>query len=459
MRAVDDTHARPLPMTVSEGIAVEEGAPSPADDQLVRAIGPFGLGATAVNSALGAGIFVLPGLIAAILGPSAILAYLICGVAVALTLTCFIEIGSFVKRSGGTVAYIEEAFGPMMGFLAWLLYSVGFIVFSNAALANVLVDSAGFLWPGMAHGWPRAIALFALFGALAAINIIGVRQGLHFAVGVTIAKLLPLFFVVAGGIFLMHWRQLEWSGWPSASKLGEASLLLCFAFQGTEDALTPSGEIRDPARTVPRGMFGGIATLILLYVALQVVSQGVLGGQLAHEQTAPLAAVGGRILGAAGRALLLGGVAISVLGTVANATLTTPRAFFLAAQNGMLPAALAKVHPRFRTPHIAIVVVAALMFILALTGEFRQLAILSSISILPAYLAVCLGALRLRYTRKREPGAFRAPGGPTVGILGTAMVIWLLAHSTRAEMEALAATVALGIAYYIARRQWLLRKA
>ncbi len=417
----------------------------------------LGVAATAVNSALGAGIFVLPGLIAAILGPSAILAYFICGIAVALALTCFIEIGSFVKRSGGAVAYIEEAFGPMMGFLAWLLYSVGFIIFSCAALGNVLVGSAGFLWPGIGHGWPRAIALLALFGVLAAINVVGVRQGLRMTVGVTIAKLLPLMFVIAGGVFLMHWRQLEWTGWPSAAKLGEASLLLFFAFQGTEDALTPSGEIRDLARTVPRGMFGGISTLILLYVALQVVSQGVLGGQLAHEQTAPLAAVGGRIMGAPGRALLLGGVAVSIFGSIAGALLTTPRAFFLMAQNRMLPAALAKVHPRFRTPYIAIVTVAALMFVLAVTGGFRRLAVLSSASVLCVYLAICVGALRLRYTRKREPGAFRAPGGPTVGILGAAVVVWLLMHSTRVEMGALAATVALGIAYYYARR-WSLSR-
>ncbi len=444
-------------MSAVQGITAHKDAPSHADEQLVRAIGPWGLGTTAVNSALGAGIFVLPGLIAAFLGPSAILAYFICGVAVALALTCFIEIGSFVKRSGGTVAYIEEAFGPMMGFLAWLLYSVGFVVFSSAALGTVLVDSAAFVWPGIGHGGRGRSHCLSLFGGLGAINIAGVRQGLRFTVSVTIAKLFPLLFVVAGGVIVMHWRQLEWTGSPSAAKLGEASLLLFFAFQGSEDALTPSGEIRDPARTVPRAMFGAIASLILLYVALQVVSQGVLGGQLAHERTAPLAAVAGRIIGSPGRALLLGGVAVSIFGTIAGALLTTPRAFFLAAQNGMLPAALARVHPRFRTPHVAIVTVAALMFVLAASGEFKRLAVMSSASVLCVYLAICLGALRLRYTRKREPGAFRAPGGPTVGILGAAVVIWLLIHSTRVEMATLAATVALGIAYFYARR-WMLSR-
>jgi len=446
-------------MNATEGIAVEENASPPADRQLVRAIGPFGLGATAVNGSIGGGIFVLPGLVAALLGPAAIVAYLICGVAMALVLTCFVEIGSFVKRSGGAVAYVEEAFGPLMGFLAWLLYSVGFLVLACAAIGNVLVDMAAFAVPALAHGAPRVAAFIVLFGALAAVNIVGVRQGLRFAVLTTIAKVLPLLFVIVAGLVVMHWQELRWTGWPAGAHIGEASLLLFFAFQGSEVALAPSGEIRDPARTVPRAMFGAIVAVILIYVALQISCQGVLGSRLALESTAPVAAVAGRIIGSSGRTLVLAGVAISILGTLAGGMLAAPRAFFMVAQDGMLPAALARVHPRFRTPHVAIATVAALIVLVSVSGEFKRLAVLSSASILCVYLAVCLGALRLRYTRKREPGAFRARGGPTVGILGSVVVLWLLSHSTRVEVGALSITVTLAIAYYFARRQFLLRRS
>lgn len=216
--------------------------PLHTENQLKRVIGPCGLGATAVNNAVGAGIFVLPALVAAILGPAAILAYFVCGLAVVLVLPCYIEIGSFVHRSGGGVAYIEEAFGPMMGFLAWVMYSVGFEVVANAALGAVLVDSAATILPPLAHGAPRVIALFVVFGGLAAVNIGGVRQGIRIAVATTIAKLLPLLFAIVAGIFVMHWRELRWIGWPSAKKLGEASLTLFFAFQGIEEALGPSGD-------------------------------------------------------------------------------------------------------------------------------------------------------------------------------------------------------------------------
>ena len=337
-------------MTTQAGAVPRPVAAPIGDEHLIRTIGPWALGATCVNSAVGAGIFVLPGLVAAILGPAAVVAYLICGLAVALVLTCFIEIGSFVTRSGGPVAYIEEAFGSLAGFLAWGLYSVGFEVVANAALANILLDGLALVVPALAHGPVRVAALFLLFGGLAAVNIAGVKHGVRLSVSVTVAKLLPLAFIIAAGVFLMHSRELHWTGWPSAAKLGEASLILFFAFQGSEEALMPSAEIRDSARTVPRAMFGAVGTLILLYVALQMVSQGILGSDLALESTAPLAAVAAHIIGRAGRFLILTGVAISIFGSITVGTLAAPRAFFLAAQDGMLPECLARVHPRFRTP-------------------------------------------------------------------------------------------------------------
>ena len=445
-------------MWTDNSLARKPDAALHADDKLKQVIGPWGLGATAVNIAVGAGIFVVPAFVAAILGPAAIVAYFVCGIAVALVLTCYIEIGSFVQRSGGGVAYVEEAFGPLMGFLAWVMYSVGYEVVACAALAVALLSSLGFWLPTLNHGAPRVLALLVVFGGLAAVNIVGVRQGLRVAVASTVAKLIPLLLAIVAGIFFVHWDQLRWPGWPPAAKLGEASLILFFAFQGIEEALAPSAEIRDPARTVPRAMFGATGTVIVLYVALQMVSQGVLSGELAHQTTAPLAAVAGRVAGVAGSTLMMIGVAASIFGSLAGGMLSTPRAFFLAAEDGTLPSALARVHPRFRTPHIAIVTVATLMFLLAASGGFKHLAILSSASTLCVYLAICLGALKLRYTRKRVPGAFRAPGGPLIGILGSIVVIWLLSHSTRLEVGALSGTLAISIAYFVARRWYLQRR-
>ena len=163
-------------------------SPPQPEDRLVRAIGPWALGANAVNNTVGAGIFVLPALVAAILGPAAILAYLMCGFAMALVLTCFIEIGTLVRRSGGAVAYVEEAFGPLVGFLAWVLYGLTASLVAQSALITVLFDTVAAVFPALAHGFPRALGIAALLGVLAAVNIRGIRHGMGVVVTATVAR-------------------------------------------------------------------------------------------------------------------------------------------------------------------------------------------------------------------------------------------------------------------------------
>ena len=419
---------------------------------LDRAIGPWTLGANAVNLSLGAGIFALPAAVAAILGPSAILAYLVCGLAIALVLTCFVELGSQTARSGGAVAYIDDAFGPMAGFVAWVVYTLAFCAAADAAIALVFLDAVAPAMPVLREGPARAVAIIALFGGIAAINIRGVRQGIRLAMVSTAAKAVPIAVLIGAGLFAMRWTELGFATWPAVPKVGEASLLLFFAFSGAEAALTPSGEIRDPQRTVPRGMLGGTAALVAIYVAVQMVSQGVLGAELPRTTDAPLAAVASRMLGPAGWSLMIVGTVIATFGTLAGDILASPRALLPVAADGLLPAAVGRVHPRFHTPHVAIGVYAALGCAMALSGAFKPLAILSSSSLLLVYFAVCLAALRLRVTGARPAGAFRAPGGPLVPIAGMLTAAWLLAQCTAAEGLALAGTTAAAALYYLLRR-------
>jgi amino acid transporter len=407
------------------------------------------LAANAVNTTIGSGIFVFPSVMASILGPAAIVAYLICGLAMGLVMVSFVEAGTVVHRSGGPVAYVERAFGRFAGFMTWILYSFGIAVLAMAAVSNVLLDIFSSRVPGINQGMARLVALALLIGILAVVNIIGIRQGMGLAVALTVAKLVPLLFVIVAGAAAIQWEELRWPHWPPVEKVGEASLMLFFAFQGVELALTPSGEVRDPEKDLPIAIMGASIVIVFLFVAVQVVSQGVLGGELTRQGAAPLAGVAGKVAGPAGRDFVLAGAGISILGALAGAMTGTPRAFFLLAQDGMLPGVLAKVHPRFRTPHVAIVAVAVLVFLFAATGAFRPLAILVSVSTLCVYLLVCLGALRLRYTLKESEARFRAPGGPVIGILGVAAVLWLLAQSSWAEIRAVFIALTIGAVYYL----------
>lgn len=423
--------------------------------ELVRAIGPWALAANTVNTTIGAGIFALPAVVAVILGPAALLAYLLCGALIFLVLTCFVEVGTLVTRSGGAVAYAEEAFGPLVGFLTWVTYALAFSAASDAAIAHVLMDSLAAAFPALIHPLPRAFALTLLFSGLALVNIRGVRHGTRLAIVTTVAKLVPLVSLVAIGLFALTWSNLTWSAWPSVEKFGAATLVLFFSFGGAEAALTPSGEIRDPARTVPRGIFGGAAAIVLLYLALQLVAQGVLGTELASGSSTPLADLAQHLAGPTARAALIACAAVAVFGALAAEMIGIPRTFLAASESGMLPKLLSRIHPRFHTPWISILTFAAITLLTSLSGGFSTLAVFSSISLLLVYLTVCLAALRLRYTRPHSPAGFRAPGGPTVAILASAVVLWLLSHSTRLETLSMTALVAASLLYYWIRRSTL----
>jgi amino acid transporter len=421
--------------------------------ELVRAIGPWALGANAVNLTVGAGIFALPAVVAVVLGPAAILAYLLCGALILLVLSCFAEVGSQVTRSGGSVAYIEEAFGPMAGFVAWVIFALVWCAAGDAAIAHVLMDALATAIPPLAGGVPRTLGLVVLFSGLAAINIRGVKQGTQVSVITTVAKLIPLLLLVVVGAFAVQRANLGWSGWPSFEQLGAGTLVLFFAFGGMESALTPSGEIRDPARTVPRGILGAAGAVVLLYVALQLVSQGVLGSELTLGSQTPLADVAGRLAGGTGRSVVVACTAVAVFGALAADMIGSPRAFLLAAESGMLPNALRAIHPRFHTPWLSILVFAAVTLSLSLSGGFAVLAVLASMALLLTYLAVCLAALKIRYDRPRAPGSFRAPGGPTVALLASAVVLWVLSHSTRREAVGMAALIIASVVYYLVRQR------
>ena len=418
----------------------------------MRAIGTGTLAASILNLVVGAGIFALPALVVAEIGTTAPFAYLLCSILVGLVFLCFAEAGSRVAGSGGAYACVEAAFGPLAGFLVSTLLWFGVGVLSCAAISNVIADTLASAWPATGHPSVRFLLLFLLFGGLAAINVAGVRSASRFVVLNTAIKLVPLLLLIAAGLPAIHWQHLAVTTWPSVENFGATSLLLFFAFGGAELALTPSGEVQDPPRTVPRAILLGLGGVLALYLGVQGVAQGVLGMELAQHKGAPLAAAAEQVLGSWGRSLLVLGATLSIFATLSGSLLATPRALFAAAEDGLLPACLAAVHPRFRTPHTAIIVFAALSYVFAITGTFRKLAVLSSASVLLIYFAVSLSVLGLRHRNvQASQEVFRIPGGPVVPLLSCAVVLWLLSHAARAEVLGLSLLLLVASAVYGAR--------
>lgn len=421
---------------------------------LVRALGVRALATNMVNLTIGSGIFVLPAVVAAQLGPAAVLAYVVCAVAMGLVMACFAEAGSRVARSGGAYAYTETAFGPYVGFIVGVLLWFCFGVLAHAAVANALAGTLASAVPSLS-GRPAQIAVMALItGGLALLNVRGVKEGARFAQVATLVKLVPLVVLMVAGLPAIDGANLAWAGAPDAGRVASMALVLFFAFGGSESALSSSGEIREPARTIPRAIVLAMLVVLVFYLVLQTVAQGVLGAALATAGATPLADAAGRVLGGPGRTLLLVGAGLSMFGLLGGDLLSNPRALFAQARDGFFFAPLARAHPRFHTPHVAIATYGGLAFVLAATGAFEKLAALASAGLMVIYLTVCLAVIVLRRRGVQEAGPpFLLPGGLTIPLLGAAVIGWLLVHTPAPQFRDLAIILAVASAAFFFRRK------
>jgi amino acid transporter len=422
------------------------------DEGLVRVIGIGALGLSVVNMVVGAGIFVLPGLVAAELGSAAILAYLACSVTVALVFLCFAEVGSRVPRSGGAYAYVEEAFGPFAGFIASILFWFGYTALADAAITVIMVDSMTVVFPILGESIPRAVFIIALLVFLAAVNVRGVMAGVRLYVVNTLAKLVPLLLLLGAGLFVLNVENLAIPEWPSFGSISAGTILLFFAFSGAECALSASGEIKNPAKTVPLGLLSGLGGLLVLYIGLQSVAQGVLGPELANNTEAPLVAVATEVFGDWGGKMLIAGAVISIYGALSGDMLGGPRVIFASSLDKNLPKFLGKVHPKYKTPYVAIIFFAVVIGVFALSGTFKYLAIVATGSLLLIDLGVSLAVLRLRQ-RDGLPkdGQFRLPFGPVIPLLSCVVVGWLLLQVPPDEAVSIAVLVGACVVIYAIR--------
>jgi len=432
---------------------------------LVRGIRRWDMVALVINAVIGAGIFGLPARAFDLAGPWSLVAFAACAVVVTLIVLCFAELGSRFDQTGGPYLYVRAAFGPLSGFtVGWLIWLARVTAF--AALCNLFVGNLGHFWPGAELAPWRAVVITGVVAVLTAVNVRGIRQAALVGNAFTIGKLIPLVLFVAVGAFFVDPGRLALAS-PAPERFSEAVLLLVFAFTGFETATIPAGETRAPRRDLPFALLIAMAVVTLLYMTIQLVCIGTLPG-LASSQR-PLADAAREFLGPAGAALVAAGALVSVTGTLNSIMIAGPRLPFAMAVEGQLPRLLAATHPRFHTPHVSILLTAAVVLVLTLQGSFIGAVTLSTIVRLLSYAAICAALPALRWRDRKasatglhEPSAvegvavagpaFRVPAGGLVAAVSLALCAWLLSSS--AWREALTAAIAalLGLVLHGAHR-------
>jgi basic amino acid/polyamine antiporter, APA family len=397
------------------------------NEGLKREIGIVGVATNVVNITIASGIFLLPALIAGILGNGSFYAYFLCGFVFLLEALCYAEMSSRFSTSGGAYTYVERAFGSYFGFLINTISWFGAGIFVAAAFVNGIADMLSVAFPIFGDTLFRTVFFLFLFVFGTFFNIVGVKSGMKVVKTLTFIKVIPLIVIIIFGIFYLKTENLQWGGFPTFKNLGEASLILFFAFTGGEMALNISGEMKNPNKTAPFGLLIGVFTIVVFYCLIQLVSQGVLGADLVNHKEAPLAAVAENIFGKTGASLIIFCAVLSIFSSFNSIILVFPRVMFAGANDGSLPNFLAKVHPKYATPYWSIITFSIIAFVVAISGGFKQLAVLATASMLLMHFGVILATIRFRLKEDAEnPAKFKIPFGITIPILATITILWFL---------------------------------
>jgi amino acid transporter len=407
---------------------------------LIRVMGRWSLTAVIVNGVIGSGIFGLPSVIAALTGAWSPLAVLIAGACIFLVLLCFAEVGSRFDQAGGPYLYAREAFGPIVGFqIGWLLVATRLL--GCAAALNILVD---YLTPVVSAAGTPAGRTLTMTGAMVltmVVNVWGVKMAAWTTNVFTVAKLLPLVLLIVVG--LPSVRTDVFASQPVVQpEWREAVLLLVFAFGGFEQNVIAASEARDPRKDTAFALIAAGIVVMVIYCLLQVVIVGVLPD--AGRVTTPIASALGVILGTGGAAIGTAAVVVSVYGWLTGFTLMLPRVLYSMATHHEMPAILGRVHPRFRTPYLAVIVSTIAALGMALYSSFAQAATFAAISRLLVFTSTCAALIALKRRDGPAP-AFHLPGSTAIAIAGATFSMWLLATRSSTEIWILIAVIAAGI--------------
>ena len=420
----------------------------------VRSIGRWAMTALIINCIIGSGIFGLPSELTRLVGRASPIAMLVGALVMSVIMACMAEVASQFSEAGGPYLYVRAAFGRFAALQVgwfWLLATIG----GGAANANLFIGYLGGIWPWVGSGWGRATVMALLIAIPTAANYRGARSGANLSSVLTVAKLLPLLLLIALG--LVHFRHQAqvisatdvvrpgWAAWLSAL------LLLIFPYGGYENALAPTGEVKEPSRTIPFALGAGLLICAVVYALVQFVTVITIG---ANPTEHPLAETASLLIGRGGAVFVAVAVMISTYGWISGNILNAPRIFYALAATGDAPARLAKLHPRFNTPALAIVVYAGLVWTLAATGSYLWVLALTAGSMMILYGGSCAALIRLRKLRPEAP-ALRVPFGPILAVISVSISLVLLTRLKAQQVLLMVVTALLAAANW----WWAKRRA
>jgi APA family basic amino acid/polyamine antiporter len=433
------------------------GVQQHSDSGLKRQLGLATAAAVVVGEVVGVGIFLTPAAMTKSAGsPLLVLVVWLLSGAMALSgALCYGELAARYPAAGGGYVYLREAFGPAPAFLyGWM----ALLVVDPGLTAALAVGGASYV--GYAAGLPpagvKALAVASVL-VLAAVNIRGARLGGWVVRWLTIVKLALLLLILLWGfgMSLGDWSHFQpfvarrAGSPPLAGALAGALVAAFFSYGGWWDLSKLGGEVRDPARNLPRALTLGVLVVTAVYVLTSAAFIYLVPPEAVTSGEAFAAQAGEALFGPAGATVFTFVVVVAVFGSMAAFTMSAPRVYFAMARDRLFLRAAAQLHPRYGTPARAVVVQAALATLLVLLGTFDEII---SYFMFAVVLFITLTVAGLFVLRRREPAAPYLtplyPLTPLVYILLSAALLVLLASNSPRQALLGVAVVALGLPVY-----------
>lgn len=463
---------------------------------LRRTLGPVQVTLLGIGGIIGAGIFATVGEAAAGVGgvpgagPSLVLSFIITAIVCGFTALCYAEFASMVPISGSAYTYAYATLGELMAWIiGWdliLEYAVGntAVAISWANYFRTFLSGIGIKFPiwlaidyrSAMHdaaimdaapsilGVPIVFNLLA-FGIVAGLTILlvwGIQESANFNAGMVVVKIVVLAFFVAIALYYLHpgemvknWQPFQPNGWKGTFA---GAAVVFFAYIGFDAVSTVSEETRNPKRDLPIGIFASLIICTLIYVIVAAVFTGMLPyGELtqrmAAEKAEPLVMALEHVAPQAGWAatIVAFGSVVAHTAVLLVFQLGQPRIFFSMARDGLLPPAFARVHPRFKTPHVTTIVTGLVVGVVASVTNISEMVALTNIGTLFAFVLVCIGIPILRFTDPGRARPFRVPLGPVfLPVCGAVSCLFLMVYLPPASWWRFVGWLTLGLAVYAA---------
>lgn len=421
--------------------------------KLRRDIKMFGAAFLVLNAMIGSGIFALPGKVAANAGMMSPWLFLVVGFLFLAVVLTFAELASYFDHSGGPVIYATQAFGPLAGFsTGWVLFVSRMTAF--AANAGIMATYLGSMWDWFDGGVGRMLVITVVIIGLTYANVIGVKDGVRTMGVFTVLKVMPLLLLVILGLQHVTTATLIPTGSLFFEGVGSTSLLLIYAYVGFETIAVTAGETSNPKHILPRALVRTVIGTGILYFLIVLVFISVVPA--ADYEDATLVDVGRALAGPIGAVVITMTTVFSVGGNCAGSMISAPRLIFALAENRQLPAWFGHVHSKYATPDHSILVMGGLALAFALTSNFVELAVASSLSRLLAYILsiASLPNIRRQADEKTRASAYQIKGGYTVPIVGLAICIWLTTHASVEDWKTIGMLLGIGLALYVVERRF-----